>query len=392
MQRSVDKLPGDPAGLRVLHFGRFFNDNFGGIERHVMLLLEELNQQPGVKADNLVAADRLKSEVLPVANYRVHKVASFGVLASTALAPLMLWRARRLIKSQGYQIAHLHFPDPLTALCARFFPRNTKIVISWHSDVIRQTTLLRLLKPIVDPIIRRAHAIVGATPGHFSSSTQLKVYPHPDQMRVIPYGLRLADYAETPAIKAGAQALRDQYPGKKIVFAIGRHIYYKGFEYLIQAMVDLPEAVLLLGGRGPLTAELKALAEKIGVADRVVFTGRIPDEQLVEYYYACDVYCMPSVAQSEAFGIVQVEAMACKKPVVCCELDNGVTYVNRHEETGLVVEPRNPAALGAALGRLFADDTLRHKLGKQAYDRAWSEFTTENMGTKMLALYRSLLA
>ncbi|MEQ9365195.1 MAG: glycosyltransferase, partial [Leptospirales bacterium] len=264
------------------------------------------------------------------------------------------------------------------------------IVISWHSDVIRQTTLLRFLKWLVDPVIRRADAIIGATPGHFASSTQLKIYRHPERMRVIPYGLRLADYAETPAIKAAAQHLRDQYPGKHIVFAIGRHIYYKGFEYLIRAMSDLPDAVLLLGGRGPLTPDLKDLARKIGVADRVVFTGRIPDERLVEYYYACDVFCMPSVAQSEAFGIVQVEAMACKKPVICCELDNGVTYVNRHEETGLVVEPRNPVALGAALDRLFKDAPLRRKLGEQAYRRVWAEFTTKNMGTKMLDLYRSL--
>ncbi|MEQ9364798.1 MAG: hypothetical protein RIF32_11165, partial [Leptospirales bacterium] len=95
-QGQTASAQSDPAPVRVLHFGRFFNENFGGIERHVMLLLEELNSRPGVRADNLVAADRLQSEVLQVANYEVHKVASFGVLASTALAPLMLWRARRL--------------------------------------------------------------------------------------------------------------------------------------------------------------------------------------------------------------------------------------------------------------------------------------------------------
>ncbi len=381
----------DPT-IRVLHFGRFFNDNFGGIERHVMLLLEELNKDANVRADNMVAADRLKSEVLDVANYKVHKVASFGVFASTALAPLMLWRARRLMQKTGCRLAHLHFPDPLTALCVRFFPRDVKIIISWHSDVIRQTTLLRFLKPIVNPVIRRAHAIVGATPGHFSSSTQLRIVPDQSRMHIIPYGLRLADYAETPAIKSAAQKLRDQYPGKKIVFAVGRHIYYKGFEYLIRAMADLPGSVLLLGGRGPLTPALKELAQTTGVSDRVVFAGRIPDEELVNYYHACDVFCMPSIAQSEAFGIVQVEAMACRKPVVCCELDNGVTYVNRHEETGLVAEPRNPRALSDALGRLFENESWRHKLGEQAYRRAWAEFTAEQMGERMLALYRSLLA
>lgn len=397
LQQNPGKRMGNPsfdsstAPVRVLHFGRFFNENFGGIERHVMLLLQELNRQPNVRADNLVAADRLRSETLKVSNYEVYKTASFGVLASTALAPLMPLQARRLIKNNGYQIVHLHFPDPLTALCMRFLPRNVRVIISWHSDVIRQKALLGFLKPIVNPVIRRADAIVGATPGHFSSSTQLTVFPDPKRKHVIPYGLRLSDFAETPAIKAAATALRHHYPGKKIVFAIGRHIYYKGFEYLIRAMSDLPETVLLLGGRGPLTQEFEQLARDIGVADRVVFSGRIPDGRLADYYHACDVFCMPSVAPSEAFGIVQVEAMACKKPVVCCELNNGVTYVNRHGETGLVVEPRDPKALSDALQTLLNDVNLRRKLGEQAYRRVWAEFTTENMAGKMVSLYRELL-
>ena len=157
-------------------------------------------------------------------------------------------------------------------------------------------------------------------------------------------------------------------------------------------MADLPDAVLLLGGRGPLTEELQQIARDTGAPERIVFAGRIPDEELVDYYYACDVYCMPSIAPSEAFGLVQVEAMACKKPVVCGELYKGVTYVNRHEETGLVAQPKDVAGLQAALRRLLENPELRRKYGEQGYRRAWDEFTTDRMATDMLALYRRVLA
>ena len=378
--------------LRILHFGRFYNENFGGLERQVMYLLEKLNEQENVAADNLVAADRLRTEILPVKNYTVYKAASFGVLASTAVSPLMPLIARQLLRVRGYQIAHLHFPDPLSALCAYFFPRHVKIVITWHSDVIRQTTLLRFLRPLVDPIIRRADAIVAATPRHFASSTQLGA-ADPARKHVIPFGLPLEQFEATPAIQAGAARLRAKYApddSRPVIFAVGRHIYYKGFEYLIRAMRDVPDAVLLLGGGGPLHESLRQLAGELGLGDRIVFTGRIPDEELVHYYHACDIYCMPSVAPSEAFGLVQVEAMASGKPVVCCELNNGVTYVNRHGETGLVVPPREPAALARALNDLCSSPELRQRLGRQAYERVWSEFTTDIMGSRMLELYRKL--
>ena len=380
------------APVRVLHFGRFFNDNFGGIERHVMLLLEELNQRPNVRADNLVAADRLRSSVLNVANYTVYKTASFGVLASTAIAPLMVLQARRLIRQNNYNLVHLHFPDPLTALCARFFPRDTPVIITWHGDVTRQKRLQKLLGPLVNPVLAGARVVVAATPAHFSSSTQLGAVADENRKHVIPFGLRLSDYAATPANQAAAARIRERHPGKSLIFAVGRHIYYKGFEYLIRAMADLPDAVLLLGGRGPLTEELQQIARDTGAPERIVFAGRIPDEELVDYYYACDVYCMPSIAPSEAFGLVQVEAMACKKPVVCCELYNGVTYVNRHEETGLVAQPKDVAGLQAALRRLLENPELRRKYGEQGYRRAWDEFTTDRMATDMLALYRRVLA
>jgi rhamnosyl/mannosyltransferase len=150
------------------------------------------------------------------------------------------------------------------------------------------------------------------------------------------------------------------------------------------------EALLILGGTGPLSATLHKLVAAEGLENRVVFAGRIPDEELPAYYHAAEVYCLPSVEPSEAFGLVQVEAMACGKPVVCCELGNGVSYVNQHEVTGLVVPPRDPPALASAINRLLDNGALRQKMGETGRARAKDEFTLERMWRETLAVYRQV--
>jgi rhamnosyl/mannosyltransferase len=137
---------------------------------------------------------------------------------------------------------------------------------------------------------------------------------------------------------------------------------------------------------------LVALARSLRVEKRLDIIGRIPEEDLPAYYHACDVYCMPSVEPAEAFGIVQLEAMAAGKPVVCCKLGNGVNYVNLDGETGIAVLPKDASALAAALRRLQADPALRKRLGEQGRRRAFAEFSLEKMRDGTLAVYREVLS
>jgi rhamnosyl/mannosyltransferase len=304
----------------------------------------------------------------------------------------MAWWVRKLHRQEHYDIAHLHFPDPMSHLAALTLPREVKLVISWHSDIVRQRNWLRLYRPLLDRIVARADAIIAATPLHFSSSTQLGACHDPARRFVVPYGIDFAPFTTPSAASAGAR-LKAQLGKRPIIFAIGRHVYYKGFEFLIEAMrTVVDDALLVLGGSGPLTASLKSFASSLSLQNRVLFTGRIPDDALPAYYHAADVFCLPSVEPSEAFGLVQVEAMACHKPVVSCELGNGVTYVNRHGTTGLVVPPRNPEALANAINMLLADVGLRHRMGEAGHARAMEEFTAAHMCTSTLAVYESLLA
>lgn len=278
--------------------------------------------------------------------------------------------------------------DPMAHLATASLPASVRRVITWHSDIVCQKTLLKLHRPFLDALVRSADAIILPTPAHQSSSEQLGTATDPSRFHVVPYGFNLSRFLEPPA---GAQAIRSAHPGKLLVFALGRHVYYKGFAYLIRALPLAPQVHVLLGGKGPLSAQLAALARALGVERRLYFVGRIPEEQLPAYYHACDVYCMPSVERAEAFGIVQREAMAAARPVVCCALGNGVNYVNRDGETGLAVPPKDPPALAAALQRLHADPALRARLGEQGRRRAFGEFSLEKMRDGTLAVYRKVL-
>jgi rhamnosyl/mannosyltransferase len=117
----------------------------------------------------------------------------------------------------------------------------------------------------------------------------------------------------------------------------------------------------------------------------------ISESDLPSYYQAADVFCLPAVSPAEAFGIVQVEAMASGRPVVSTDLVSGVSFVNRHNESGLIVPPNNVEALAAALNLLLSDEALREKLGRQAQDRAFREFSLNAMGQRTFEIYNTLV-
>jgi rhamnosyl/mannosyltransferase len=184
--------------------------------------------------------------------------------------------------------------------------------------------------------------------------------------------------------------LRERF-GPRVVFFVGRHVYYKGIDHLIRAMKGV-DAHLVLGSDGPLTPELGRLTRSLGLSSRVTFAGRIADEDLPCFYHASDIFCLPSVARSEAFGIVQLEAMACGVPVVSTRLTTGVVYVNQDGVTGVTVPPADSAALTGALNRLLGDKALRRKLGRQGRERVHREFTHDINARRTLELYAEVLS
>ena len=372
--------------IRVLTFGRFADDNFGGLERYVFELARSLRGQASFV--NIVAARGAPPDI-EVTGEVVYARSLFE-LGGTPICPSMPWHARRLHAQAPFDIVHLQFPaDPMAHASAAGLPRKVRRVVTWHSDIIRQKVLLKAYRPFLNGLLRSADAIILPTPAHRTASKQLDAVTDASKFHVVPFGFDFSRFERRPP---ASDRIRAAQGDDFLVFALGRHVYYKGFEYLIRALALAPGVRVLLGGTGPLTGELVALARSLRVEKRLDIIGRIAEEALPAYYHACDVYCMPSVEPAEAFGIVQLEAMAAGKPVVCCKLGNGVNYVNLDGETGIAVLPKDASALAAALRRLQADPALRKRLGEQGRRRAFAEFSLEKMRDGTLAVYREVLS
>lgn len=373
--------------MRVLCFGRFCDDLPGGMQSHILSLLETLRQE--VEFVNLVPSRNGRGRRYALADGTpVICTPGWNVDGSLVLSPALILEARRLHQERAFDLIHLHLPDPMSHLASLALPAEIPRIITWHADIIRHQRLLKLYHPWQNRLLRQARAIIVATSGHLASP----VFAAPDirdKARVIPFGFDLERFV-VPHDKAAG--IRAAYPGFRI-FALGRHVVYKGFDILIKALAHQgPDVRLLLGGVGPLRETLERLANELGVADRVAFLGLIPDADLPAYYQASDLFCLPSVNQAEAFGIVQVEAMAAGCPVLGTRLGNGVNIVNQDGVTGVLVPPGDVAALVDALAELRTKDAWRRELGIKARQHALKNYQKDRMASDTLALYRSVLS
>jgi rhamnosyl/mannosyltransferase len=268
-------------------------------------------------------------------------------------------------------------------------PAKIPRIITWHSDIIKQKHLLKLYKPFQRHSILQAKAVIAATQAHFISSQQIpSEYPQKNR-HVIPFGMDFGKMILTHETANHAKKIRSQAADKFIVFSLGRHVSYKGFDVLIEAMKNA-NAYLILGGEGPLTQQLKEQVYALRLTNKVHFTGRIQDKDLPAYYHACDVFCLPSVSSAEAFGIVQLEAMSCGKPVICSQLHNGVNEINPHMKTGLTVPASNHNLLADAINKLQNNFELRKLLGSYAKNHALENFSISNMIRQHIQLYKTV--
>lgn len=370
--------------MKILELGKFYFPHKGGIETLLRAWSEGFVRR-GAEVDCVVANDAARTVHEVINGVRVHRLASYGTVLSTSVCPAYLAATRR----HAADLWHVQFPNPLADIFSIAGPRTTPLVLSYHSDVVRQAAVMRFYRPVLNALLRRATRIVVSTPQHLEYSPWLA--PFRAKCEVIPFGINLAALALTPERERRVAELRREAGGRPIVLNVGRLVGYKGQRYLLEALREL-DAVAWIVGTGPLEAELRRLAGELGVADRVKLWGGVSDADLPALLHACDVFALPSITAAEAFGIVQVEAMACGKPVVSCALPSGVKFVNQHGVTGLLVTPADSAVLAAGIRSLLEDANLRQRLGVAARTRAEREFAEDVMVDRYWNCFERVLA
>ena len=369
--------------MRILELGKFYAPYCGGIETLLRLFCEGLVQK-GAEVDCVVANDRHVSVHETINGVRVHRCASLGSLHSVSMAPAFVTALRRY----PADICHLHFPNPLADLSCFVGRRKIPLVISYHSDVVSQRIAGILYRPLLNWLMRRADRIVVATPAHVNHSPVL--VRHREKCDVIPFGLELSRFLPDPDRSRRAAFLRASEGEGPVILTIGRLVGYKGHGYLLEACKDLNARIWIVG-TGPLESDLRQQASRLRLENRVKFWGRASDGLMLDLLEACDIFAMPSISRAEAFGLVQVEAMASGKPVVNTALDSGVPLVSLDGVTGFTVPPSDPIALREAFSRLLASVELRKKLGEAGRRRAFQEYDSDSMISRYWSCFQGLI-
>ncbi len=339
-------------------------------------------QSKVMEVEAIVANDRARTESERMDGALITRVASLGTLASMPLTPVLSWQLHR----RSADIVHLHTPNPGAAFALLSSLRSSKLVITHHSDTLGRPLLRKIVSPFIDEAMKRASRIIVTSTNYRHTSEELA--PYRDKCVVIPLGI---DPTRFLRIDPVAIAQITHTYGPRIVLAVGRLVAYKGFEHLIQSMRTI-DATLLLIGNGPLKATLKSQILELGIQSKVHLLDDIEDASIPAFYQAASIFVIPSITRAEAFGIVQLEAMASGLPVINTSIPSGAPEVSLHDQTGLTVPPGDTEALSNAIRQLLGNHEMRNRFGKAACIRLHKEFTTEQMSRRTVELYHLILA
>lgn len=372
--------------LKILHVSKYYHPFRGGIEKVIKDLSEGLLAK-GHQVRVISSAESAQSRRDDVFGVDVRRVARWGVLYSQPLVIPMFWQLAR--QMEWADIVHLHTPNPLAELAYLTTFSSKPTVVTYHCDVVRQRRLMKVYGPIQQKILSQAQGIVVSTPNHLKFSTALKGYEH--KSSVVPFGVKGLHAKKSIETNSIVKGLKEKY-GDYFLF-IGRLVPYKGVDVLLRALVETsPDMSLVCIGKGPRWEIWSQMAKEMGVAHRVHFLGQVEsDLEFAAHIHGCHSLVLPSVDESEAFGIVLIEAMSCGKPVITTQLKSGVSWVNADNISGLAIPPRDPVALTKVLNLMANQHDLRHRLGAGAQDRYKRLFQWDPMIQGYEKVYRTVL-
>ena len=353
---------------RILHVAKFYPPAAGGMERVVQTLCRA---SEGLVESRVLALNAGRETIEEVVDgVPVTRVGVALRAGSVAIAPGL----ERHLRRPEADLVILHEPNPWALLSYAIARPDVPLAIWYHSDVVRPRLQYSLFyAPLARTAYSRARRFIVSSPPLGEQADALE--PYRDRICVIPFGIDAARW--TPGWAAGNGT-------PPFVLFVGRHVAYKGVDVLIRALHGTGIRAVVAGD-GPRRATWESLARGLGVDVR--FTGDVSDAELRELFASCAAFVLPSISRAEAFGYVQLEAMASGKPVISTDVPSGVSWVNQHERTGLIVPAGDADALRAALRRLMEDETLRARLGRQARQRIEDEFTLAHLRERLRAFY-----
>lgn len=372
--------------MKVLHVYRtYFPDGASGMAESIRQICLS-TKTAGVESAVFALSPNPDPAFLDNEEARIGRTKSYAAPASCDLGGPDAFRLFSQMASEA-DVINYHFPWPFADLLHLTMRPKAKTVMTWHSDIVRQKWLGRLYAPLMNRMTSQMNVLVATSPTYASTSPVLSQPEIAQRVHTIPLGI---DETSLPA-KADDEIFPrlSLSPDEPYFLFVGATRYYKGLHFLIEAAAEIP-AKIVIAGAGPELADLKQYAKRFPAA-RVLFAGRVTDEEKVALLRQCRAFVLPSHVRSEAYGMVLVEASIYAKPMVTCEIGSGTSYVNLDGETGFVVEPANPKALSAALNRLLNDFSMALDMGRAARCRYEQLFTGRAMGDAYAKLYKGLL-
>ncbi len=370
--------------MKVLHvYKDFYPPVKGGIESHINLLSTGLMRR-GIDVEVLVSNTINRYEKETYNGINIHKAPQLGRFSSAPLTPTFYRYLKRF--GESADIIHFHYPNPTAEFSYFLTNLHKKLVVTYHSDIIRQDKLGKIYSPFRKVFLDKADRIISTSPNYIESSAVLNKYK--DKCTVIPLGIdieRFRSYEDRFQINE----IKRRYGTHPIVLFVGCFRYYKGLHYLLSAMRRI-NAVLLLIGAGPEESKLRRFVDRNHLGEKIHFLGELPDDDVNAYYQACDIFVLPSHLRSEAFGIVQLEAMCCKKPVISTKLGTGTSFVNLDQKTGIVIRPADDESLSNAIQFLIDNPGKRKSYGESGYKRVKDLFSNDTMVERTLQLYQEI--
>ncbi len=366
------------ARLRILHVYKDFEPPvFGGMERHIGLMCRFQRKWADVEA--LTCSRSLRSGVVERDGTKVTEVGEWGRFQSAPVSPLFPFYMR--LKKADVVVVHV--PNPTAEIGWLLTRPKGRLVVRYHSDVVRQAAAMKVYRPFQQALLKNAEVIIPTSQNYLDTSATLIGFK--DKCRVISLGMIAEDFAN-PDVSL-MDSYRQRYGEKYLLFA-GRHRYYKGLHVLVEAAqwIDAP---IVVAGDGPERGKLEAQARELGVEIR--FPGPLSQEEMVAHLHGSSVVAFPSIERSEAFGISIMEAHACRKPVVATKLGTGVEFINADGVTGINVPVGDARAFSDAVNKLMNNDTLREEYGATAKARIESEFDARHIARLEYELFEEMV-